>query len=388
MGMPIISVSSFEEHIKYTYRQKTALIIMANPNSDSRVVDLIHRNFHIMDTVSDDVFFYLPGYYSDGYCIDLENNMSKSYWFRKFEEREFSDSHAVNIHTKSIDSPRLGKISFNEISFADFVMEFTKKIPGYYYVEMCQMILIPINSDHDLLYEYAKFYDLDRIAREPGGPSFDSFIFHVFRILRDIDGNRYRSYSRYSRTPLLDRMRGKKNHYFSEIDRLYNEATTTRYHEDRYEIVIQKVILDMEKLLRWSLRDDFFFISYSSQNVMMAEMLKRRLQKKGQKVWMAPDGIPQGRSYSQAVPAALMFAKHFVLILTNEAANSRWVIRELDLAINNEDNTNVKVLLTDDFTINDLHKNRQLHFYLNTVQIRFKYNEVIYDDGVFNEFVN
>lgn len=380
MGMPVFSVESFERHIKHTYRQKIALVIMANPNSDSRVVDLIHRNFHIMDTVSDDVFFFLPGYYSDGYRIELNNNMSEEHWFREFEEREFSDSHAANIHTKCINSPRLGNISFNDISFADFVMEFTKKIPGYFYVEMCQMILIPISSYNNLLYKNAKVYDLDRIAREPGGPSFDSFIFQVFNLLRD-NGNRN------SRTPLLDRLLGKKKNIFHAVDLLYNEATTTKYHEDRYEIVIQEVVCDMEKLLTWSLREDFYFISYSSKNIMMAEMLKKRLQDKGLKVWMAPDGIPQGRSYSQAVPAALMFARHFVLILTQEAANSRWVMRELDLAINNEDNMNVKILLTNSYTTFNIHENKQLYFYLNTVQIKYNYDDVIYDDDKFNKFV-
>ena len=119
----------------------------------------------------------------------------------------------------------------------------------------------------------------------------------------------------------------------------------------------------------------------------MAEMLKMRLQDKGLKVWMAPDGIPQGRSYSQVVPAALMFARHFVLILTQEAANSRWVMRELDLAINNEDNMNVKVLLTDSYTINNLRENSQLNFYLNTIQIKYNYDKVINDDGIFNNFI-
>ena len=79
MGMPVLSVENFERHIKHTYRQKIALVIMANPNSDSRVVDLIHRNFHIMDTVSDDVFFFLPGYFSDGYRVELNNNMSEEH---------------------------------------------------------------------------------------------------------------------------------------------------------------------------------------------------------------------------------------------------------------------------------------------------------------------
>ena len=381
MGMPVFSVRSFEEHIKYTYRQKLALVIMANPNSDSRVVELIHSNFHVMDRVSDDVFFYLPGYFSHGYGIEFNNTESEKPWFRKFEEKEFSDSHAENIHTKCINSPRLGKISFNDIAFADFVMEFTNKIPGYFYVEMCQMILIPINSEKKLLYRSAKVYDLDRIAREPGGPSFDSFIFHVFNILRE-------NGIRYSRTPLLDRLLGNhnQNRIFLAVNRLYDEATTTRFHEDRYEIVIQEVIFDMEKLLRWKLTEDFFFISYSSQNVMKAEMLKMRLQDKGLRVWMAPDGIPQGRSYSQAVPAALMFARHFVLLLSKEAANSRWVMRELDQAINNEDSMKVKVLPTDDFTITDIY-NRQLHFYLNTVEIRYNYDEVINDDDIFNMFV-
>ena len=72
---------------------------------------------------------------------------------------------------------------------------------------------------------------------------------------------------------------------------------------------------------------------------MMAEFLKNKLQNMGCNVWIAPDGIPQGRDYSLVVPTVLRYTKNFVLLLTEESAKSRWVIRELDIAISNEMNT-------------------------------------------------
>ena len=100
------------------------------------------------------------------------------------------------------------------------------------------------------------------------------------------------------------------------------------------------------------------------------------MQEMGLNVWIAPDGIPLGRDYSLVVPMALRFAKNFVLILSKESARSRWVKRELDIAISNEANTKVRVLLTDGFTIDDIRNDDELFFYLNKIQIKFQYDDV------------
>lgn len=74
----------------------------------------------------------------------------------------------------------------------------------------------------------------------------------------------------------------------------------TRHHdrERHYNIIVQNIIIDMNRCLHWDIsEEEFYFISYSSRNVMQAETLKRLLQDNNIHVWIAPDGIPQGREY-------------------------------------------------------------------------------------------
>ena len=230
-------------------------------------------------------------------------------WYSNMEEREFEDSHYRYLHHRTIDSPRLGRVSFNEIEFADFVLEFIKRKRDYVYLGFCQMLLMPIKKDRVPDYSSAQVYDLDRIIDTPRGPSLDAFFHHSFQVIRD-----FRHYSLLERT-----FWGKHNYVINRINSLYSESTADKwYYEDTYERRMRRIVSDMERCLNWSLQEEFFFISYSSQNVMKATMLRDTMQKHGLRVWMAPDGIPQGREYSLVIPTALRFAKHFVLLLTND----------------------------------------------------------------------
>ena len=380
MGVPIRSIKSFEEDIKYRSRKDWTLILIANANSDSQAVEFVLRNFHVMDTISDDVDFYMPGYYvptGNIFYRRYHESHMREQWYRDMEEREFSDSHMQKLHFEEIYSPRIGSISFNEVEFADFVLEFTRKKKGYVYLGLCQMVLIPITNDRTPEYSKALIFDLEKIINTPGGTSLDAFFHYSFQIIRE---NR--------RAPFLARIfMGKHNYVMNKICELYNEATSRSYHDDRYEIIVRNVVLDMERCLNWSLKEEFFFISYSSCNVMKATMLRNTLQKKRLNVWIAPDGIPQGREYSLVIPTALRFAKHFVLLLTKDSANSRWVKRELDIAISNETNTKVKVLMADNYTIEDMRKDDELMFYLNKVQVKYNFDDILENQSLLERFI-
>lgn len=159
-------------------------------------------------------------------------------------------------------------------------------------------------------------------------------------------------------------------------------------NDEKYEIIINNVIVDMEKRLQWSLKEEYFFISYSSKNVLKATMIGKLLQERGKHVWIAPDGIPQGREYSLVVPTALRMAKHFVLLLTPDSARSNWVKRELDIAVSNDANTRIKVLLADGFRIDDIRRDNELMFYLNRVQVKFEYDEVTRNANAMEKFIS
>lgn len=171
-------------------------------------------------------------------------------------------------------------------------------------------------------------------------------------------------------------------------EKLYKESVMPRFVEDRYEIVINQVVTDIERCVHWSLREEFYFISYSTKNTMLAMFLKQEMQKKGKNVWIAPDGIPQGREYSLVIPTTLKMAKTFVLLLTPDSAKSRWVKRELDVAISNEARTKVKVLLAEGYTIEDIRNDNELNFYLNRVQVRYQYADVVNDSLMLTRFLD
>lgn len=390
MGVPVSSLKQFEENARYS-RKSWTMIIFANAASDSRAVEYVIRNFHEMDIISDDVDFYLPGY--DIHNLHSCYNRDELEWRNQMLSEEYQDFHGddsfghgvLGIVEKrrnffrTIDSPRLGSIVFNEAEFTDFIMEFNRKNHSYHYMGTCQMNVVPLsNGQPD--YSRIRSYDLDAIIDNPSGPSLDSFFHHVVLAIREAQS--------YSRNSFLDRLFRRRDGVLADIDRLYEEATLFRGNDERYEIIINNVIVDMERCLQWSLREEYYFISYSSKNVLKAAMIGRLLQENGKHVWIAPDGIPQGREYSLVVPTALKLAKHFVLLLTPESARSSWVKRELDIAISNEVNTRVKVLLADDYRIENIRNDNELMFYLNRVQIKYEYEDVVRNPDLLERFMS
>lgn len=442
MGYPVNSISMFEDRIQ-RIRKGYVLIVFANAESDSRAVEYVLNNFHEMDTISAEVSFYLPGYgaipSSSGESSKLkelsalydDSHVSTRVWSRKLQrvlnllntrlypralERnpaltkdayigtidlievaedfglELSEEEAAIVKDcflgngteqlgfiRRIDSPRLGPLYFNLAEYVDFVMEFTRRKPGYFFMGNCEMNLVPVN-DGKPDYRNSHTYDLDAIVGSPNGISLDYFFHFVFKTIKGfIYHDDHRSF--------LGRLFGKDERIVSEIDDFYQKAVR---RGDLMIIQEQNALTlkdNMERYLRWGLDEEFFFISYSTRNILKAEMLKSALESFGKHVWMAPDGIPQGCNYAAVIPTALKFAKHFVLLLTPDSAQSHWVKRELDIAINNEDNMRVKVLLADDFDIVDIRRDPELHFYLNKVQIKYRYDDVIRDPNCLRQFV-
>lgn len=121
---------------------------------------------------------------------------------------------------------------------------------------------------------------------------------------------------------------------------------------------------------------------------MQAETLKLLLQHSNIHVWIAPDGIPQGREYPLVIPTALKLAKTFVLLLTPDSAKSLWVRRELAIAISNSVNTKIKVVLSEGFTISDIRSDNELEFLLDRVQVKYEYSELVHSIERLNSFIS
>ena len=76
------------------------------------------------------------------------------------------------------------------------------------------------------------------------------------------------------------------------------------------------------------------FISYSSKDFAQAQSVRHVLEQNGITCWMAPADIPGGSNYTKEIPVAIRGCQAFVLMLSNNAQKSQWVLKELDSAVN------------------------------------------------------
>lgn len=396
MGCPINSIEQLENGLRYR-KQKMVVVILASANSDSRATDFVLRNFHEMDILSDDVDFYLPGYGINQYNKTPIPETTIN-WIIEDSKHQFPDFHYNHIRSilnseydiaRCIDSPRLGRIVFNVAEFTDFVLEFTRRIDGFHYLGGCQMVLLRPTYEGFPNYDEARVYDLDNIINSQSGLSLDSFLFRTFQAIRNGSFETIRQF----RNPLLRKIfthnKLSKSAIIHDIDDLYNDATRWHDTERYYDCIVQNIIIDMNRCLHWDIcEEEFYFISYSSRNVMQAETLKRLLQDNNIHVWIAPDGIPQGREYPLVIPTALKLAKTFVLLLTPDSAKSQWVRRELAIAISNSVDTKVKVILSEGFTVSDMRRDNELEFLLDRVQIKYEYSDLIHSSDMLYSFIS
>lgn len=103
------------------------------------------------------------------------------------------------------------------------------------------------------------------------------------------------------------------------------------------------------------------FISYSSVDLAQATTVRTVLEKNGLSCWMAPRDIPGGSNYTKEIPIAIRNCKVFVLILSENAQSSHWVLKELDSAVNSG-----KVILP--FMLEDCALNDEFNFLLTGAQ--------------------
>jgi len=103
------------------------------------------------------------------------------------------------------------------------------------------------------------------------------------------------------------------------------------------------------------------FISYSSKDYPQAETVRNILEKNDIPCWMAPRDIPYGSNYAKEIPSAIRASQIFVLIMSENAQNSPWVLKELDGAVNCG-----KVIFP--LMLEDCHLNDEFNFLLTGAQ--------------------
>ena len=86
------------------------------------------------------------------------------------------------------------------------------------------------------------------------------------------------------------------------------------------------------------------FISHAHQDAELAQRLATDLEAEGYPVWIAPDSILPGEKWATAVSRGLDESGIFVLLLTPEAVNSRWVRSETDVAVEMEHEDDMRLI--------------------------------------------
>ena len=100
----------------------------------------------------------------------------------------------------------------------------------------------------------------------------------------------------------------------------YNEEKAYRFVQLINKVINPNVVKDV-------------FISYSSKNFNEALKITKILDENNLSYWMAPDSIPTGSSYLDEIASAIVNSSCLLLVLSRDAENSSWVIKEVETAI-------------------------------------------------------
>ncbi len=103
------------------------------------------------------------------------------------------------------------------------------------------------------------------------------------------------------------------------------------------------------------------FISYKAEEYAEASWVKSVLEENRISCWLAPGSIPGGSSYADEIDGAIRECRALVLILSDGAQQSKWIKKELDIALNYG-----KVILP--FMIENVRLQKAFNFYLTDVQ--------------------
>lgn len=356
----------------YNRPTKWTMVILCNARSNGKAAKLVFNNFNILDMVSDEINFFLPGYETsdihEGQSFDEIN--SKKQYLEGIHRQEYSDYH-YNYPFDVVVSRRLGPILFDDASFANFVKELSLRCKGHQYSGSCELVLLPLREGTP------RYEDMTNIPLDPlcenRGMSLDQFLHEVFNILRSENLNRTTFFSFLRRDRIHDR-----------IYELYQHACHIPI-ESYSQHLEENLDRDILNHMRWHIGEPYFFISYSSEDTLEAMALRNCLEQEGHKVWIAPDGIPQGRDYISVIPASIRMSKRFILLLSQSSARSTWVRNEVSTAIGCR--TTMNILLTKGYSIQQMRENESISFMLDGCQIKYRLEDMLCDESALRRFV-
>lgn len=331
------------------------LLISANPLSDSKAAKQIFCTIKQLDILSRDLKIFLPGFHDNEYLeqdsLDLvREKVSELENSNKSNHEDYHGANAI-YHTYC---PSTGDIYFNDADFAQFMLDFEDKCPNFEYTGKTEMVVLP-TCKGIILYDKVRCFNLEPFFYNSKQNSLEEFLISSLR--------------------LFLRGRNRENiECIDDINALYNEKIELKEDKDT-SIVPIKIDNWLLKHMKWKEHEEAFFISYSTKDEYDAFAFKALLEKKSKQVWIAPDGIPSGADYAQAIPAALRITTRFIVLLSCNSANSSWVRREIDKAVSS--NKRIDGIFIRNFDINEVEKYDHLSFLLSCNQMKFHLNDLL-----------
>lgn len=330
------------------------LLLTANPLSDSKAAKQIFSTIKQLDILSRDLKIFMPGFHGNEYKEQdsvsvVTEKINSMVEHNKDNHGDYHGSNAV-YHTYC---PSAGDMYFNDADFAQFMLDLEDRCPNFEYLGKTEMVLLPTHKGI-ILYDKVKCFNLEPFFEVQRNNSLEEFLMSSLRIL--LKGE--------NRTSLS---------CMDEIEHLYNKKVDAEVEDDTSTVSI-RIDNWILKHMNWKEHDEAFFISYSTKDEYDAFALKALLEKNGKQVWIAPDGIPSGFDYAQAIPAALRITTRFIVLLSHNSANSGWVRREIDRAINN--NKRIDGIFLKDFDVNLVNQYDHLSFLLCNNQLKYHINDL------------
>lgn len=342
-----------------------SLILAANPLSDCKAAVQIYKTIRQIDIHSKSIRITIPGFHVNNYKKKDSDSVIKAFISRilKHNIEYHNDYHGQEaIYHTYCNS--VGDVYFNDADFSQFMLDLEGRCSSFNYLGRTQLVVVPTKEGH-VLYNKVKSFFLQPFFESWQNHSLEEFLLSVFNLL--LSGENRTTYA-----------------CIDDIDALYKKLTGKT--EDDASVVSIRIDNTLLKHLNWQELSETFFISYSTKDEYDAFKLKILLEKYGKKVWIAPDGIPTGVDYAQAIPAALRIVSRFVVLLSHNSANSAWVRREIDRAISN--NKRIDGIFLDDFDMNNVCEYDHLSFLLCNTQLRYHINDLYNQGEMFKKFLN
>lgn len=291
-------IKTFEELRRFNLtncEQYWYYVIILNPKDITKAGQAVLDNLNIFHLDSgNSCHYFIPGFENTG--SGLFSGLLNPF-----------DRMRGNV----IDIPGFGGLKFFEEEFVRFYQELEMHTragyTGWRYSGECELLIFNVTKDGQIELSDFASYNLDDIVRN--GRKVSEFIRTTINVGKDAS----------------DQVKAKciLDEKFYEMIMPDKETTCTAEYQKGWDILQQKGFAD----------SNYYFISYSTKDFNIVSEIRKRLCDHGISCWMAPYDIPGGTNYAWIIEHAIQHAGKFVLMLSENSAESVWVGKELKRAI-------------------------------------------------------